>query len=139
MSLSDPIADFITVIRNGVRNRKTDVESDYSKMKAAICRILAEEGFIEGWEEFEVTNHKGNKFKRLKVTLRYADELKTISPINQLERVSTPGRRVYVARKEMPRVRGGFGLSIVSTSRGVISDKEARRQNLGGELLVKVW
>ncbi len=139
MSQSDPIADFITIIRNGVRMRNGTVDARYSKMKAAICQILAEEGFIEGWEVFEVTNQNGNKFKQLKVTLRYADELKTISPINQLERISRPGRRVYVGRRELPRVRGGYGICIVSTSQGVVSDKEARKRRLGGELLVSVW
>ena len=139
MSVSDPIADFITIIRNGVRSQKVAVDCSFSNMKAEICRILAEEGFIEGWEVFEVTNHKGNKFKRLRVTLRYADDLNRLSPLNQLQRVSTPGRRVYVGRRQLPRVRGGFGISILSTSRGVLSDKEARKHQVGGELLVKVW
>lgn len=139
MSVSDPIADFITIIRNGVRSQKVAVESSFSNMKADICRILAEEGFIEGWEVFEVTNHKGNKFKRLRLALRYADDLNRLSPLNQLQRISTPGRRVYVGRRQLPRVRGGFGISILSTSRGVLSDKEARKHQVGGELLVKVW
>lgn len=139
MSISDPIADFITIVRNGVRSQKAHVESDYSKLKADICRVLAEEGFIDGWEVVEVTNQKGNKFKRLKLTLRYADDLNRISPLNQLERISKPGRRVYIGRRELPRVRGGFGISILSTSRGVLSDREARKRNVGGELLVKVW
>ncbi|MCH7472295.1 30S ribosomal protein S8, partial [bacterium] len=136
MSQSDPIADFITVVRNGVRAHMETIEAPYSKMKAAISEILASEGFIEGWEEIEVANRKGNKFKRLRLTLRYADPLNTISPLNKLERVSTPGRRVYVGRRELPTVRGGFGISILSTSRGVMSDKQARKHNLGGELLV---
>jgi small subunit ribosomal protein S8 len=139
MSVSDPVADFITVIRNGVRSRKPSVESPFSNMKASICKILSDEGFIDGWEVLEVTNHKGTKFKLLRVNLRYADELMRISPLNQLERVSKPGRRVYVSRRELPRVRGGFGLSILSTSHGVMSDKQARKQNLGGELLLQVW
>jgi len=139
MSISDPIADFITIVRNGVRSQKTHVESGFSKLKADICRVLAEEGFIEGWEVIEVTNQKGTKFKRLKMTLRYADDLNRISPLNQLERISKPGRRVYIGRRELPKVRGGFGISILSTSRGVLSDREARKRNVGGELLVKVW
>ncbi len=139
MSQSDPIADFITIIRNGVRNRKATVTAPFSKMKASICKILSKEGFIEGWETLEFKNQKGSKFKQLKVTLRYADALKTISPLNQLVRVSKPGRRVYVRRKEIPRIRGGYGISIVSTSQGVISDSEARRRKLGGELMVSVW
>ena len=139
MSLSDPIADFITIIRNGVRARQPAVEAPYSRLKAEIARILAEEGFIEGWEQFEVTNHKGTKQKRLRISLRYADDLMRISPLNQVERISKPGRRVYVSRREIPKVRGGFGVNILSTSRGVVSDKDARRLNVGGELLVKVW
>jgi len=139
MSISDPIADFITIVRNGVRSQKTQVEAGFSKLKAEICRILAEEGFIEGWEVIEYTNEKGSRFKHLKLTLRYADDLNRISPLNQLERISKPGRRVYIGRRELPRVRGGYGISILSTSRGVLSDKEARQKNVGGELLVKVW
>jgi len=139
MSVTDPIADFITILRNGIRSQKAVVEAPYSKMKAEICRILSQEGFIEGWEEIMVENKRGSKFKRLKVTLRYADDLNRISPLSQLERISRPGRRVYIGRRELPKVRGGYGISILSTSRGVISDKEARQQNVGGELLVKVW
>jgi small subunit ribosomal protein S8 len=139
MSQSDPIADFITVIRNGVRSRKGSVEAPYSRLKEDICRILADEGFVDGYEQFEVTNHKGNKLPYLRVTLRYADDLRTVSPITQLERVSSPGRRVYVTRRDLPRVRGGLGVSILSTSAGVVSDKIARQKNVGGELLVKVW
>lgn len=139
MSQSDPVADFITVIRNGVRARKAFVESAHSNMKEAIAKILTDEGFIDGFEVLEVTNAKGSKFKRLRLHLRYADDLKRIGPLNQLERISSPGRRVYVGRREMPKVRGGYGLSILSTSRGVISDKQARKLNVGGELLVQVW
>ena len=139
MSQSDPIADFITTIRNGVRSRKAAFEVPHSRIKGEIARILVEEGFIGGWEVFEATNHKGSRFKYLRLVLRYADDLRTISPLNQLERVSTPGRRVYVGRQELPRVRGGFGISILSTCEGVVSDREARRRNVGGELLVKVW
>lgn len=139
MCQTDPIADFITVIRNGVSSRKASIEVEYSKMKASIADILASEGFIDGWEEVAFTSSKGNAFKRLKVNLRYADDLKRVSPLNALERVSKPGRRVYVNRQEIPRVRGGFGLSILSTSHGVLSDKDARKHNVGGELLVKVY
>jgi small subunit ribosomal protein S8 len=139
MSQSDPIADFITVIRNGVHSRKAQVEVPYSKMKASIAQILANEGFIDGWEEVANTTAKGSPFKRLRVQLRYADDLKRVSPLSTLERVSKPGRRVYVNRQEIPRVRGGFGISILSTPQGVVSDKDARRLNVGGELLVKVY
>lgn len=139
MSVSDPIADFLTIVRNGVRSQKSQVEVGYSKMKAEMCRILSEEGYIEGWEVTESVNHKGNRFKHLKLTLRYADDLNRISPLNQLERISKPGRRVYIGRRELPRVRGGYGISILSTSEGVLSDREARKRNVGGELLVKVW
>lgn len=139
MSQSDPVADFITVIRNGVRARKALVESPHSNMKEAISKILADEGFISGYEVLDITNEKGSKFKRLRINLRYADDLMRISPLNQLERVSKPGRRVYISRRELPKVRGGYGLSILSTSKGVMSDKQARKLNVGGELLVQVW
>jgi small subunit ribosomal protein S8 len=139
MSQTDPIADFLTVVRNGVHSRKSTVEAPYSRMKADICRILAQEGFIEGYEIVDQATHTGFNARRLKVTLRYADDLRRVTPLTQLERISTPGRRVYVGRREMPRVRGGFGISILSTSRGVLSDKEARKHQVGGELLVKVW
>ena len=139
MCQTDPIADFITVIRNGVSSRKASIEVEYSKIKASIADILASEGFIDSWEEVAFTSSKGNAFKRLKVNLRYADDLKRVSPLNALERISKPGRRVYVNRQEIPRVRGGFGVSILSTSRGVLSDKDARKHNVGGELLVKVY
>ena len=139
MSQSDPIADFITVIRNGVRSRKTQVEVPFSKIKAEIARILADEGFIDGWETFEVTNHKGNKFKYLRVALRYADELKTVSPISQLERISKPGRRVYTGHAELPKVQGGLGVAVVSTSQGVVTDRQARKLQVGGEVLCEIW
>jgi small subunit ribosomal protein S8 len=139
MSVSDPIADFITVIRNGVHSRKANVEAPYSRMKAEICRILADEGFIDSYEVVEKTSKAGTKLQSLKVNLRYADSLRTVSPLSQLERISKPGRRIYVGRGELPRTRGGYGISILSTSHGVISDKQARAQNVGGELLVKVW
>jgi small subunit ribosomal protein S8 len=139
MCQTDPIADFITVIRNGVSSRKASIEVPFSRMKASIARILADEGFIDGWEEVSHTTQQGSQFKRLKVNLRYADDLRRISPLNTLERVSKPGRRVYVGRQELPRVRGGFGISILSTSRGVLSDKDARKLQVGGELLVKVY
>jgi small subunit ribosomal protein S8 len=139
MSQSDPIADFLTIIRNGVHARKATISAPHSRMKADICRILAQEGFIEGWEVTEAATHGGFQAKFLRVTLRYADDLRRITPLNQLERISRPGRRVYVSRQEMPRVRGGYGISILSTSRGVLSDKEARQHHVGGELLLKVW
>jgi small subunit ribosomal protein S8 len=139
MSQSDPIADFITIIRNGVHSRKGAVEAPYSRMKADICRILASEGFIDGFEVVDAPTQSGHAARRLRVSLRYADDLRRVTPLNQLERVSKPGRRVYVGRQEMPRVRGGFGISILSTSHGVLSDKEARQQHVGGELLVRVW
>lgn len=139
MCQTDPIADFITVIRNGVSSRKAAIEVPFSKIKANIAQILADEGFIDSWEEVAHTSQQGSAFKRLKVNLRYADDLRRVSPINELERVSKPGRRVYVGRQELPKVRGGFGISILSTSRGVLSDKDARKLQVGGELLVKVY
>jgi small subunit ribosomal protein S8 len=139
MCQTDPIADFLTVIRNGVSSRKASIEVPYSKMKANIAKILADEGFIDGWEEVGHTTPQGSQFKKLKVSLRYADDLRRVSPLNELERISKPGRRVYVGRQELPKVRGGFGINILSTSRGVLSDKDARKFQVGGELLVRVY
>jgi small subunit ribosomal protein S8 len=139
MSQSDPISDFLTVIRNGVHSRKAAVEVPYSRIKAEISRILADEGFIESFEVVDTTSDKGSRQQRLRIALRYADSLRTVSPINAIERISKPGRRVYVGRQELPRVRGGLGLSIISTSRGIVSDRQARQNNVGGELLCRVW
>lgn len=128
---TDPIADFLTAIRNAANARKTDVTVPSSKLKVAIAEILKREGYIG---EFEV--QEDNKQNRLKISLRYYERERVFQV---LERVSKPGRRVYVGKTDVQRVLGGLGVSVLSTPRGVLTDREARRQGVGGELLLRVY
>ena len=128
---TDPIADFLTAIRNAANARKTDVTVPSSKLKVAIAEILKREGYIG---EFEV--QEDNKQNRLKISLRYHERERVFQV---LERVSKPGRRVYVGKTDVQRVLGGLGVSVLSTPRGVLTDREARRQGVGGELLLRVY
>jgi small subunit ribosomal protein S8 len=129
--LSDPIADFLTRLRNAGTAHKTEVLAPYSKIKAEIAQILKQEGYIANYE-VDTTG----KFPQIKVTTKMANR---VSAITGLKRVSKPGLRKYVGSTEIPRVLGGMGISILSTPRGVISGREAKKQNLGGELLAIVW
>lgn len=129
--INDPIADFLTRLRNGGAARKTEVLAPYSKIKAEIAKILKQEGYIANYE-VDTTG----KFPQIKVTTKMANRT---SAITGLKRVSKPGLRKYVASSEIPRVLGGMGISILSTPQGVISGREAKKQNLGGELLAIVW
>ena len=128
MTISDPIADMLTRIRNAVMVRHDSVLVPASKMKLSIARILREEGFISNYEVL-----KGKPHRVIKIYLKYSDKNQPI--LSGLERVSKPGLRVYVERKEIPRVRGGLGIAIVSTSKGVMTGQQAWRQGIGGELL----
>ncbi len=128
---TDPIADFLTRIRNASRALKEEVNAPYSGVKANIARILKDEGYI--WN-YELDN--SGEHPEIKVKVKYVESTPAISGI---KRVSRPGLRQYVGVKEIPRVLGGLGISIVSTSRGVLSGGEARRQKVGGELLAIVW
>lgn len=132
MNVSDPIGDTLTRIRNAIMARHDSTLVPMSKMKLAICRILKEEGFVN---DYEVV--KGKPSRIIKVYLKYGD--KNQSAIAGLERVSKPGLRVYVQRGEIPRVYGGLGIAIVSTSKGVMAGHQAWRQKAGGELLCYVW
>ena len=132
MTVSDSIADMLTRIRNAIMARHDSVLLPTSKMKVAICRVLKEEGFVN---DYEIV--KGKPSRVIKIHLRYVD--KNQSVISGLERVSKPGLRVYVQRGEIPRVYGGLGIAIVSTSKGVMTGKKAWRQGFGGELLCYVW
>jgi small subunit ribosomal protein S8 len=129
--ISDPIADFLTRLRNGGTARKSEILAPYSKMKAEIAKILKQEGYITDYE-VDTTG----KFPQIKVTAKVVNR---ISAITGLKRISKPGLRKYVASSEIPRVLGGMGISILSTPRGVISGREAKKQNVGGELLAFVW
>jgi len=128
---TDPIADMLTRIRNGLRARHQRVEMPASKLKVEIARILKEEGYITNYKASE----EGKK-KVLRVFLRYGTNGESV--ISSLERVSKPGRRVYVAAREVPRVMGGLGVNILTTPRGVMTGKSARKAGIGGEVLCSV-
>lgn len=128
---TDPIADFLTSIRNANKAKKVDVTMPSSKLKIEIARILKEEGYIADYSTQEDT-----KQGLLTVVLRYNDRDRVIQKI---DRVSTPGRRVYVGKADIPRVLGGLGITILSTPRGVLTGQSARKAGVGGELLAKVY
>jgi len=132
MTISDPIADMLTRIRNAIMARHDSVLVPASKMKLAIARILKEEGFIN---DYEVV--RGKPHRVIKVQLKYYDGEQ--SAISGLERVSKPGLRVYVQKKEITRVHGGLGIAILSTSTGVKTGQQAWRKGAGGELLCYIW
>ena len=129
---TDPIADFLTRIRNGLRADHDAVEMPSSKFKAELARILAEQGYIES---FDV--EPGRVGRTLRVQLKYTEDRKPV--IMGMERLSKPGRREYVPAGKVPKVQGGMGTTIVSTSRGVMTGHDARRAGVGGELVAKVW
>jgi small subunit ribosomal protein S8 len=131
MSMSDPIADMLTRIRNATRAKKPTVEIPASKMKIKIAEILRDKGFIK---KFVVV--KDNKQGLMKVLLKYVDGE---SSIQGLEKVSTPGHRKYVGSDELPKVLNGLGFSIISTSSGMMTNKECKAQKVGGEVICKVW
>ncbi len=137
MVMTDPIGDMLARIRNALMVKKKEVEVPASGIKKEIARILKDEGFIE---DFWVKQHPIQE--TLVLVLKYRrDALGRIQEgvIRGMKRVSKPGRRVYMKRKQMPRVMGGFGVSVVSTSKGLMTDKECRRQGIGGEVLFEVW
>lgn len=131
MSWSDPIADMLTRIRNAQKAKLEEVEMPASRLKAEIARILKEEGFVAS---FEVEEDAG---KVLRIELKYTDDGEPV--IRGIRRESKPGLRRFCGCKEIPRVLGGLGVSVLSTSRGVMSGREARRQKIGGELVCSVW
>ena len=133
MSMSDPIADMLTRIRNANTAKHDTVDVPASKMKLAIADILVREGYIAKYEIVEDGN-----FKNIRITLKYgADKNEKI--ITGLKRISKPGLRVYAGKDELPKVLGGLGIAILSTNQGVITDKEARKLQVGGEVLAFVW
>ncbi len=133
MAPNDTISDMLTRIRNACAVRHPTTEVPTTRMTRSIAQVLQEEGFIEGFEE----TGEGVK-KYLVISLKYKERgRKPI--INTLQRVSKPGLRVYSNRKDLPRVLGGIGIAIISTSKGIMTDREARRQNVGGEILCYVW
>ena len=133
MTMSDPIADMLTRIRNANTAKHDTVDIPSSKMKVAIADILVDEGYIAKYDIIDE-----GSYKTMRVTLKYgADKNEKI--ITGIKRISKPGLRVYANAEDMPKVLGGLGIAIVSTNKGVLTDKEARKQNVGGEVLAFVW
>jgi small subunit ribosomal protein S8 len=131
MAMTDPLGDMLTRIRNGQRARKDSVVSPASKLRGAVLEVLKREGYIRGYTEEALGKHPG-----LRIELKYFEGEPAI---RHVARVSKPGRRVYSGSQELPTVRNGLGITIVSTPRGVLSDAEARAQNVGGEVLAEVF
>ena len=135
MAMTDPIADFLTRLRNAIRAAHQTVEIPASKLKAEVARILAEQGYIESYAIVSAPGtHAG---QMIEIRLKYTDERR--SAISGLRRVSRPGRRTYVDAKHIPKVLGGMGTAIVSTSHGVMTGHDARAAGIGGEVLAQVW
>lgn len=131
MALSDPLGDMLTRIRNGQRARKSSVSAPASKLRQNVLEVLKREGYIRGYER---TEREGKS--ELMIELKYYEGEPVIKAIS---RISTPGRRVYSSIRDLPRVRNGLGISILSTPRGVMSDADARAANVGGEVLCRVY
>ena len=129
---TDPIADMLTRIRNGIAARKEQVALPYSKLKGSLGDILVSEGFIKS-----SVVHDAGKFKELVLVLKYNGE--GVTPIMGIKRISKPGQRIYVSVTEIPRSNGGLGITILSTSRGLMTDKQARKEKYGGEVICQVW
>ena len=130
---SDPIADMLTRIRNANTAKHDTVDIPASKMKLAIADILLKEGYVKAVDDVE----EGN-FKTIKITLKYGAN-KNEKILTGLKRISKPGLRVYASKDELPKVLGGLGTAIISTNKGVLTDKEARKENVGGEVLAFIW
>ena len=128
----DTIADFLTLIRNGIQARQREIHSPYSRVKYEIARILLEEGYISNFRL------EGEGYRRtVVVALKYDED--GVSVVRGLERVSRQSRRVYVGSENLPKVIGGLGVAILTTSRGIMTDRDARRERVGGEVVCKVW
>ena len=131
MQISDPLGDMLTRIRNAQMRGMSKVVTPASKLRARVLEVLAEEGYIRGYAEIEKDGHKN-----LEIELKYYEGQPVIS---EIKRVSKPGRRVYSSVSDIPLVRNGLGISILSTSKGVMSDNVARNENVGGEVLCNIW
>ena len=134
MTMTDPIADMLARIRNASTAMHDEVYIPASKIKENIAKILLNEGYVDG---MEVTTKEDGGHPMIKLVLRYSDERERA--ISGIRRISKPGRRVYRGAQDLPRVLGGLGVAIISTSQGVMTDKEARRAKVGGEVLAYVW
>lgn len=129
----DPVADSLIRIKNGYLAYLEEVILPYSKLVLAICKLLEQESFIESFKEEKV---EGKSFSQIKIVLKYLGKKPALTDV---KRISKPGLRVYKSRKALPKVLNGFGLAIISTPRGVMSDKQARKEGVGGEIMAHVW
>ena len=133
--MTDPIADFLTRIRNGIQAAHETVDIPSSRLKRELARILKEQGYIDAYEIHPpAAGHPGEE---IAITLKYTEDRKPV--ISGIERVSRPGRRTYVDHAHIPRIQGGMGTAIISTSKGVMTGHEARQQGVGGEVVARVW
>ena len=132
MSMSDPIADMLTRIRNAVRVERPFVDMPISKVKRGVAEVLKREGYIWDWQEVEA-----QPVNQLRLELKYGPNGERI--IRSIKRVSKPGRRIYSRAKDLRPILNGLGISVISTSQGVVSDREARQSNLGGEVICQIW
>lgn len=129
---TDPISDMLTRIRNAAAAKKSEVLMPYSKLKQSLANILHQEGYISG-----VNVRDGGKFKQLEVKIKYDDSGEAV--IMGIKRVSKPGQRIYVPVADIPKANGGLGITILSTSKGLMTDKKARKEKYGGEIICQVW
>jgi len=129
--MSDPISDFLTIIRNGYRAGKETCEARYSKLHLRLAEILQEEGYIRSVDVQDV-----DKKQKLVLTLKYVDETPALTGV---KRMSRPGRRMYYQSREIPRTLGGLGIGIMTTSKGIMKDRDARQQKVGGEMICAIW
>ncbi|HNZ86300.1 MAG TPA: 30S ribosomal protein S8 [bacterium] len=132
MMMTDPIADMLTRIRNAQAVRKEDLVMPFSKIKYEILKLLAREGYIESVEKIEEKSHP-----ELRVQLKYKEDKKAY--IEHIKRISKPGQRIYVSKDKLPKILNDFGVAILSTSQGIMTNKKARRLKIGGELLFEIW
>jgi small subunit ribosomal protein S8 len=135
MAMTDPVADFLTRLRNGAKAQHHDVAIPSSGIKRELARILTEQGYIEGYSV--QPPEPGRPGEQLTVTLKYTSERRPV--ISGMKRVSRPGQRTYVDHAHIPRIQGGMGTAIISTSKGVMTGHEARQQGVGGEVVARVW
>lgn len=129
--MTDPIADMLTRIRNAMAVRKPEVVLPYSKIKFSIAQLLEKENYVG-----KISTVKNGKFDEIKIELKYTDK---IPAIRHIKRISKPGQRIYVSSKELPKVLNGYGLAIISTSKGIMTNRDAISQNIGGEFVCEIW
>lgn len=132
MSAHDTIGDFLTILRNGAKAKKDSLKTFHSNTREGILRILKSQGYISDYSVSTATNG----IKQLEIEMRFVEG---VASLTDIQRVSKPGRRTYTKANEIPKVLGGIGYSILTTPRGILNDREARRQNVGGEIICKVW